>query len=301
MLDFKTPTIEDRDWVRSIFHSAETLGSDNTFGNVYFWRESTKIKILKYKSLILRRYIDTDKIVKYRFPLGQGDVAEAIALLKNDAEQAKLPLVLGGITEDEKKELQRIMPDQFDFVEEPNREDYIYNTSDLINLSGRRYHAKRNHIAKFKNNYTWQYFDINKGNIPECKRFVDYWFARNLENKPANISEEKVAIHKALDYFDYFNLLGGVILVDFKVVALTIAEAINDNIVDIHFEKALTNYSGVYAMINNEFARRKLSPFQYINREEDLGIEGLRKSKMSYHPCKILKRYEARPLDAVAR
>jgi len=293
MLNFKSPTLEDLNWVRSIFESSETFGSDNTFGNIFFWKDSTKIKILKYNDFILRCY--EDKVPKYRFPFGDGKVKEAINLLENDAKEKDIELIFGGITENEKNILQTLYQDKFYYIEEKNREDYIYEATDLINLKGKIYHSKRNHILKFKKTYDWEYSEITKENISECKNFIDEWFEKNLKNKQADILEEKVAIFNALDNFDFFSLLGGVISVDSKIIALTIAEEINKRIVDIHFEKALKEYDGIYAMINNEFAKRKLSSFKYINREEDLGLEGLRKSKRSYHPYKILKRYEARP------
>lgn len=292
MLDFKTPILEDLSWVRSIFYSTKTFGSDNTFGNVFFWKDSTNIEILKYKDFILRYY--KDNVPKYRFPFGKGDFGETIDLLKEDAKKRNINLIFGGITEEEKDILWEIMPDRFEYVEEKNREDYIYNSEDLINLKGRKYHSKRNHVAKFKKTYNWQYSDITEGNIQDCKKFADRWFNESLNFKSSNILEEKVAINRALDNFNYFDLLGGIIMVDSQIIALTIAEKINEEIVDVHFEKALTDYKGIYTVINNEFAKRKLNSFKYINREEDLGLEGLRKSKRSYHPCKILKRYEAR-------
>lgn len=292
MLNFKSPTLEDLSWVRPIFQNSETIGSDNTFGNIFFWKNSTKIKILNYKNFILRCY--EDKVPKYRFPFGSGKLKEAIELLRKDSEIRNINLIFGGITEEEKNMLEELMPNKFEFIEEESREDYIYNTVDLINLNGKKYHSKRNHISKFKKTYNWKYADITEENIGYCKKFINIWIEKNLSNKSNDILEEKIAIHKALDNFSYFDLLGGIILVDDKIVALTIAEKINEKVVDVHFEKAFTEYDGIYAMINNEFAKRSLGSFKYINREEDLGIEGLRKSKKSYHPFIILKRYEAR-------
>lgn len=292
MLNFKSPTLEDLYWVRPIFQNSETFGSDNTFGNIFFWKNSTKIKILKFKDFILRYY--EDNLPKYRFPFGKGNLKEAIDLLKDDAKKRNINLVFGGITEEEKNILEELMPGNFEYFEEQNREDYIYKTDDLINLRGKKYHSKRNHVSKFKKNYNWEYFDIKKENISECKDFINEWFEKNLSNKVPDILEEKVALCEALDNFSFFDLLGGIILVDSQIVALTIAEKINEKIVDVHFEKAFTEYDGIYAVINNEFAKRRLNPFKYINREEDLGLEGLKKSKKSYHPHIILKRYEAR-------
>ncbi len=291
MLNFKSPTPEDKDWVRAIFRSTDTLGCDNCFGNIFFWRNFSKIKILKYENFILRCY--TDNVEKYRFPFGSGSLKEAVEILMQDAYEKRNKMIFSGITESEKDKLQKIIPGKFDYIEERNKEDYVYNTKDLIELKGKKYHSKRNHVVNFKRLYNWSYEDIGKDNLDECKKFTDLWFERNLANKGDKILEEKKALSSALSYFDYFDLMGGIIRVDSKITALTIAEKINNKAVDICFEKAFTEYNGIYAVINNEFAKRNLMSFDYINREEDLGIEGLRKSKSSYHPAMLIKRYEA--------
>ena len=291
MLKFKEPVLDDISWVRKIFYSSNTFGSDNTFGNVFFWKDFTKIKILNHNGFILRKYVDGEE--KYRFPVGFGDLKSALYDILNDAKENNIQLIFGGITEEEKCQLETLMPDKFDYVEEKSKEDYIYKTKDLINLTGKKYHSKRNHISKFNKLYSWKYEDINENNINECKEFIDEWFSENIEIKQKSILYEKKAIDLAFQNYEYFNLIGGLIRIDEKIAALTVAEKINDSIVDIHFEKALSRYEGLYSVINNEFAKRNLASYTYVNREEDMGIDGLRKAKKSYHPCRLLKRYEA--------
>lgn len=291
MLKFKEPVLDDISWVQKIFYSSNTFGSDNTVGNVFFWKDFTKIKILNHNGFILRKYVDGEE--KYRFPVGFGDLKSALYDILNDAKENNIQLIFGGITEEEKCQLETLMPDKFDYVEEKSKEDYIYKTKDLINLTGKKYHSKRNHISKFNKLYSWEYEGINENNINECKEFIDEWFSENIEIKQKSILYEKKAIDLAFQNYEYFNLIGGLIRIDEKIAALTVAEKINDSIVDIHFEKALSRYEGLYSVINNEFAKRNLASYTYVNREEDMGIDGLRKAKKSYHPCRLLKRYEA--------
>ena len=138
--------------------------------------------------------------------------------------------------------------------------------------------------------YNWNYNDINRDNLYLCKEFFYKWF---LLNKDKNVDSEKIALKKALNYYFDLELMGGYLEVDNQIAAITIGEQINSEIFDIHFEKALLEYSGSYPTINQEFAKRNLSNYKYINREEDIGIEGLRKSKLSYNPAFLLDRYNA--------
>ena len=117
------------------------------------------------------------------------------------------------------------------------------------------------------------------------------WYAEN--GIPSEDNEEVKAICESLENLEDFNMQGAVLYVDEKPVAMTLGSEISPNVYDINFEKALREYDGVYSVINNEFAKT-LTKYKYINREEDMGLEGLRKSKLSYNPVIILDRYNAR-------
>lgn len=164
-------------------------------------------------------------------------------------------------------------------------------SEDLINLSGRKFHAKRNHISKFKNSYPdYRFEEITNSNKEDAYKVMLDWCAENeidIEHY-----EEKNAIREALDNMEEFKMHGGIVYVKDKAVAMTLGCEISPIAFDICFEKALREYDGIYAVINNEFAKT-LSSYKYINREEDMGIEGLKKSKLSYNPIILIARYNA--------
>lgn len=168
--------------------------------------------------------------------------------------------------------------------------DYLYKREDLVNLKGKKYHSKRNHISIFDKTYNWVYEDITRENFDEVLEFSKEWYN---ENKNDSLKAELQGLKKIFNYFDYLGAKGGLIRVDGKIVAYTLGTPINKNVFDINFEKALKNYNGAYTVINREFASRLTT--EYINREDDIGIPGLRKAKMSYYPSKLLKKYVCYP------
>lgn len=288
MLNFRYANIDDREWIDPILKNSGYLGADFCFGSLFIWQEIYKSKIDKDEDFLYRVYDGKETL--YAFPIGNGNYNKALETLIHDSKDRNIPFKMFGVTEKMKKILNTIMPNKFKFELRRDMSDYIYNSKDLISLQGKKYHSKRNHISKFKKRYSWEYHNIDKNNLDLCKDFFNKWFSLN-EDK--NICAEKVAVKRAIgNYFD-LELLGGYLEADHQIVAITIGEKINNEIFDIHFEKALVEYSGAYPAINKEFAQRNLSNYKYINREEDMGIEGLRKSKLSYNPVFLLDRYNA--------
>lgn len=168
------------------------------------------------------------------------------------------------------------------------KSEYVYNQSDLALLSGKKYHSKRNHIAKFDKSHTCEYIEINEENTGVLKDCARYLFEK-IENSPVNEFE---AINVAIDNFAALGLRAGVITVDGSYVAYSIGSSVNEDVADIHFEKADRSYDGSYAKINNCFAKYGFPDKKYLNREEDLGIEGLRKAKLSYYPSHLNQMYK---------
>lgn len=291
-LEFKKPTLEDASWVKPILKNSCGLGAENAFGSIFVWGDAYNLKICRYKNFLLRTFSENGKEY-FLYPTGTGNVRECIEIMADYAKNRKTNIFLSSLTQKNVEQLEELFPNKFEYEEERNKEDYIYNSVDLIELKGRKYHSKRNHIAKFNRMYKWSFEEISEKNIEQCKKFCDKWFDDNIEEKRADIILEKNAIDKAFKYYNELSFLGGLIKVDGNIVALTFGEKINDYVFDVHFEKALKIYNSAYAVINNEFAKRYLNAFSYINREEDMGIPGLRKVKLSYNPVALLKRYKA--------
>ena len=193
------------------------------------------------------------------------------------------------LTEAQREKLVELTGYEFDFEELEGDEDYIYTNYDLCLLPGKKYHSKRNHISKFDRSYPdWSFKIISKDNKSDALRVVERW----CENNGVDIESynEYWAIRETLENYEQLKMHGGVLYVDDAPVAMTLGSGINLTTFDVSFEKALVEYDGSYAKINNEFAKTLIG-FEFINREEDMGIESLKKAKLSYHPVAILKRY----------
>lgn len=183
--------------------------------------------------------------------------------------------------------------DKYNFEENRDAFDYIYLREDLANLSGKKYHSKRNHISAFSKKQDWVFKAITAENIGDVKLCAEKWYKENAEREDKYLRCEKRGIETILDNMELLGVRGGAIYVEGKVVAFTLGSKISDEIFDIHIEKALSDYAEAYTVINREFART-LTEYKYINREDDMGLEGLRKAKLSYKPAILLKKYACR-------
>ena len=190
-----------------------------------------------------------------------------------------------GITEGYLGLMQEAFTGKFTYKYDDGNNDYIYSTEKMASLSGKKYHGKRNHITNFKkNNPDWSFEKISKDNIDECLALHSKWID-NKDPDDEDYSLEFEAVKKAFEYFDELDMVGGLIRVNGEVIAYTLGEPqMNGRCFVSHFEKAPADMIGAYPIINQEFTKNCLMQYEYVNREEDLGIEGLRKAKQSYHP-----------------
>ncbi|MBO5852877.1 MAG: DUF2156 domain-containing protein [Clostridia bacterium] len=179
----------------------------------------------------------------------------------------------------------------YDIIPERDNFDYIYKREDLANLTGKKYHSKRNHISAFSKKYNWTYEALDQTNIDEFLAFSEKWYFDRADAFDEGLAAEQKALKKILYSKEEIKFKGALIRVDGKIVAVTLGSPINSNVFDIHFEKADAEYQTAYAVINREFALRELGDYEYINREDDLGIEGLRRAKLSYKPQILLEKY----------
>ena len=179
----------------------------------------------------------------------------------------------------------------YNLDESRNEFDYIYKRENITNLSGKKYHSKRNHISAFSKQFDWHYEPITAENMSGVKKCAEMWYNENLDRGDVELDAERKGINILLDNMSALNMKGGAISVDGNIVAFTLGSPINSKVYDIHIEKALKSYATAYTVINREFARHELSDYEYINRENDLGVEGLRRAKLSYHPDILLKKY----------
>lgn len=294
MLEFKKPEIGDKAWVNSCLKHANSMNCEYTFGNLFIWAEAYKTEICKYKDFLIVRWHDEDSVT-YSLPLGEGDFTDAVAQIISDAKQNSVTPKIYGITEGYLGMLQEAFFGEFDYSFDDGMNDYIYSAQKMASLSGKKYHSKRNHITFFKkNNPDWKFEKLTKENISECIACHAKW----IENKDSDTDSDEEysfefeAVLKAFEYFDELGFIGGLLRVDGEVVAFTMGEGqVASSCFVTHFEKAPAQMRGAYPAICFEFTKNcLLGSFEYVNREEDLGIEGLRKAKQSYYPEVFLKK-----------
>jgi uncharacterized protein len=285
MLEFREVTIEMKPLVDSYFKPSGNMGCEFSFSNIFIWRKKNKTTIAEYNGFLFVRHI-IDGRCYFLMPVArsaEADIREAVRALDKHARSTGCKLVIAGITREKKLDLEKIMPGVFEFKKKPDWYDYIYNADDLINLRGSKYQAKRNHINKFeKLRGPDTYEDICEKNIDDCLRTYVRW--AEVRN-PDELKDEHVAVLEALSNFEQLELKGGLMRFNGTVCAFTLGAEINKDVFVIHIEKGLIECTGVYAAINRDFAKNNCLGYKYINREEDLGIEGLRKAKQSYYPA----------------
>lgn len=285
MIEFRDISLSDKERCRKIFQKSGSMSCDRTFGNLFTWKDVFGYKICFAEGFLFIRG-GKDKYW-YFFPLGDGDIATAIGILK---KQAGDELRLLGVTSDEADKLRQSEVKIKKCELSRDNSDYIYKVCDLTLLSGKKYHSKRNFISRFESEYNWSYESINADNIYQCVDICEKWFEENPYEIDAE--SEKKSVYCTFENYRELGFTGGMLKVDGKPVAFTLGEPINDNTFCIHIEKALTEYVGAYPMINRQFLAESCSEYEYVNREEDMGLEGLRKAKDSYHPAFLCEKYD---------
>lgn len=297
MLDFHIPTLDDKKWIDGIFDGTEYYGCFCTFATLWLWKERYFTEVAQLDDVLLTRGLDEEKNIYYMYPMGRSyDIRWIITALRENAAGYGAKMLIYCAEEWQCRELDEAFPGEFQFSEQRGDFDYIYRSDNLIHLSGKKFHAKRNHISKFMRNYPdWKYEDITTDNISECIDFSHKWLQRAVagidEEEKYELSMENSAITLSLRHFEELGMVGGILRVGDRITAMTIGEAINSRVFVTHFEKADTDYDDAYPMINNQFAINRLAGYEYINREEDMDKEGLRKAKLSYHPDILLKKF----------
>ena len=272
--------------------------------NCLLYQEKYMSKICMENNWIFERYEHCGKFC-FSFPhninADYSSVSDALKLLENQAKEASSPLFFHNINAREKEILTEVFPD-ITIEKDDSLGDYIYLTENLANLPGSKYSKKRNHINQFKKKHENFRFELlSEENLFYVEEIENAWLLENLsddEKERQNLEEERKIIKKALENFTPLSkdcaMTGGLLFTDGKAQAFCIASRLSREITDVHFEKCRGECAGDggYAVINNEFS--KTVKTRLLNREEDLGIEGLRKAKLSYYPEKVLEKFFAK-------
>lgn len=292
MIDFRTPDIADKDWINKRIYETVAPSCEYTFGNIFAYTAKMDIKVAEIYGCLVTRCIYDNELM-YCYPMGNGDKKAAVEAIIEDASAFESEFVMFGLTKSFADELEDNFPNRFKIMFDRGGSDYIYNCQDLITLIGKKYQPKRNHISFFKKNYNWTYEKICDENIADCIKMNEKWVEESLSDRKDELEEELEIIKMVFQNYNKLDFVGGLIRVDGEVIAYTMGEKMNDETFCVHFEKAFSSYRGAYPMINREFCERELSGYRFIDREDDLDSDNLRKAKLSYYPAFIIEEYEA--------
>ncbi len=290
-MEFRPIRIEDRETIEHYARRFAAANCDRAFANIYCWEFLYRSAWCVVEDfLIIRFQIDGGPKIGYMEPLGAGDFATILPLLRADAAAHGQRLRLMGLTAEGCERLRRT-GGSFAFDSRRAQEDYLYRRSDLAELPGRKYQPKRNHIRRFESHYPdYRYEPLTRTHFTECLRLEAAW-RKTRPGHTGDLSAELRAMQRAFDHWEKLGLRGGCLHVGDRLVAFTYGSPINETCFCIHAEKADTTFDGAFAMINRLFASQLPENFTLINREEDLGIEGLRRAKLSYQPTCLERKF----------
>ncbi len=291
MLDFKPISLDDRNNIEKYFIFLEEPFCDFSFGNLFFWSVVENTNIAFYDDFLFIRFSD-EEYFYYAFPIGDGEIKNAINLILEDAKFNNKKIKFVCLNKNQAKILKENSEEKIIINKNRDAFDYIYSLEKLASLSGRKYHSKKNHFNSFKNKYNFKFELINEENISQCISFAREWYSEN--EATSTLIREQKALECAFENYFKLNLIGAIIKVENKIIAFCIGEEMyNKNIFCTHFEKADYNFQGAYTAINKLFSEFLINDFKLVNREDDAGVEGLRKAKLSYHPEILLEKYYA--------
>lgn len=292
MIDLHDVSLDDKPWIDNILKKEPFLTCEYSFGNIFSYSAKMNVQVGEYDNCLITKCTQNGTNM-YCCPIG-GDIRSGIEFILNDDKKDDKQLNIFGISPNSAEIIAKNFSNELDIFLDRDSFDYIYLSDDLINLKGKKYQPKRNHISFFMRNNNWSYEKLSKDSIPECLEMSKAWLETSNEEYRDDLLFELKIIEKVFQNYDELSYVGGVLRTDGKVVAYTMGEEMTDNMFCVHIEKAFSDIRGAYPMINQQFVKNELSSYKYINREDDTGAENLRKAKLSYHPAILANKYGAK-------
>lgn len=295
MIDFQRLELQDKAKYITYLHGCSDRGCEYSFVNLFLWGRQ-KAAFIENNLVFLSQF---DRRSVYPFPIGTGDPKNALDALIADAKSRGIPCCLTSLVKADCDLLENLYPGAFQFHTDRDSFDYIYSIDDLADLTGRKYQKKRNHYNRFLAEHPdFQVLPLDSSTQSAAMEMLEQWYRDKREADPHNdFHLEQLAIQRAFAFREQLDLEGLVLVENGTVLAFCMGSALNADTFDIHFEKARGSEDGAYAVINREFAkhlRQKYPALRWLNREDDMGLEGLRKAKLSYNPDHMIEKYWAR-------
>ena len=293
MIDFQKFDLSRQEEYHRYLRSGGERGCEYSLANLYLWGRQQGAFLNGW--LVL--FSQFEKRSVYPFPVGSGDVRPILDAIIQDAHERGILCRISGLNANQCMLLEELYPGRFRFYPDRDSCDYVYKIEDLAMLKGRKFQKKRNHLNKFKENHPDCHAEpITVENLDAVKEMVVNWYAaRQAADPDADFHLEQRAFRRAFRSMEELGMEGLVLVEDGEIIAMTMGSRLSDSTFDVHFEKALSE--DAYPAINQAFAAHlqgKYPDLRYLNREDDMGIPGLRKAKLSYNPDHLVVKFWAR-------
>lgn len=294
MIDFHRTALQDKHPYEALLAAMPERGCEYSFANLFLWGRQE----MAFEDGCALLFSHWGGRSVYPFPIGPGNRRAALEKIIADARQRGIPCRITNMTQADRQELERWFPDLFEIRNSRDNYDYVYTIDTLADLRGRKLQKKRNHFNRFQaQNPNYRVEPIGCGNLSRVQHMVNDWYVQRRSADPeGDYLMESLAMAKAFRHYDALGMEGIALLLEDRVVAVTLGSRLSEDTFDIHFEKAREDVPGAYSAVNCEFARYlrlKHPDVVYLNREDDIGLEGLRTAKLSYCPHHLVEKYWA--------
>ena len=294
MIDFQKLNLSHRDAYNEILFSCSPRGCENSFANLALWGLQ-KVAFLHGCVAFFSHFFGRSV---YPYPIGNGDRRAVIEEIMADAAERGIPCRITGMTDEDRAELEDWFPGKFLLKATRDGSDYVYAIDDLADLKGRKYQKKRNHANRFRAEHPdYTVVPLTACNMPMAQHMINDWYTTRMKEDPeGDYMLENIALAKACRCYDGLDLDGILLMDGNRVIAVTMGSKLAEDTFDIHFEKAREEVDGAYTVVNQEFARYlrlKYPGIAYLDREDDMGLEGLRKAKLSCHHHHMIEKHRA--------
>ncbi len=294
MIDFHKLKPSEKEAYEAVLFSCPPRGCEYSFANLSLWGRQ-QVAFLHGCVAFFSHFYGRSV---YPYPIGSGDKKTVLEAILHDAKTRGIPCRITGMTDADREELEALFPDRFTFRTDRDGFDYVYAIDDLADLKGRKFQKKRNHVNKFRSQHPdFQVVPLTSCNMALAQHMINDWYRIRMKEDPeGNYFLENVALSRACQSYALLGMDGILLMDQGQVLAVTMGSRLGPDTFDIHFEKAREDVEGAYAAINCEFARYlrlKYPDIAFLDREEDMGLEGLRKAKLSYNPHHLTSKHWA--------
>lgn len=295
--------IEDKDLFQEFLYNFEHYTSGLTFTSLFMWKDLNNFRfdiINDFLCISGNSHLEYPDIEPFLFPPLPKDgvfnetlLGETLDILKDIFEDSGYVFNLRLLPFHMMDIFEKAKPNKLCFLDDRDNYDYVYYTKDLIELAGKKYHSKRNHLNYFVNNYPYKFVPFTKDMTEECLALNRKISANKIMSSKEMLlmNMEEQALKEAFYNFDECGFIGGVIKINGNIEAFSLGSVLDRKTICVHIEKANAEFRGIYQAINNEFCKCFGKNYKYINREEDMGLPGLRKAKLSYRPVFYTEKY----------